>query len=349
MRSQSGSGPARALLPAIALLAVLSAFSGAADAQRKERLGKEVVDATCGSCHAAGKDNAPKIGDAKAWAGRASQGLTALTDHALKGIRNMPAHGGSTGVSDIEIERAIIYMVNQSGGRWVEPFGGATPAVVRSSEAIVQDQCAKCHQAGQEGAPKIGDRPAWIPHLKKGLDPLVASAIHGHGPMPARGGMPDLSDQEIRGAILYMFTYGLPAIPPPAPAAPADPHHKLVSGTDIYFGMMQAEAMRAAQAQAEKTGAAKVDIPSGKGYYHLNISLADNKSQVPVTDAEVKVRVSDGMTTESKALGLVAANNAVSYGNYFRFSSGNSYNITAEIRRPGVTGTIQAKFEFKAP
>ncbi|HEX7439604.1 MAG TPA: c-type cytochrome [Caldimonas sp.] len=335
--------------PAIALLATLSAFTGPADAQRKERLGKEVVDAVCGSCHVAGKDKAPKIGDAKAWADRASQGLTALTDHALTGIRNMPAHGGSAGVSDIEIERAIIYMVNRSGGRWVEPVGGATPAVVRSSEAIVQNQCAQCHQAGQEGAPKIGDRPAWIPRLKKGLDPLVASAIHGHGPMPARGGLPDLSDQEIRGAILYMFTYGLPATPPPVPAVPPDPRHKLVSGTDVYLGMIRAEAMRAAQAEAEKSGAAKVDIPSGKGYYHLNISLADNKSQVPVTDAEVKVRVSDGVTTESKALGLVAANNTVSYGNYFRFSSGSSYNITTEIRRPGVAGTIQVKFEFKAP
>jgi hypothetical protein len=45
----------------------------------------------------------------------------------------------------------------------------------------------------------------------------------------------------------------------------------------------------------------------------------------------------------------MAANNTVSYGNYFRFASGTYYNITAEIRRPGVPGTIEAKFEFKAP
>ena len=338
-----------ALKSAIVLFAALLAFSGAADAQRKERQGKDVVTAVCGSCHIEGKDNAPRIGDAMAWAGRASQGLTSLTDHAIKGIRSMPAHGGSTGVSDIEIERAIVYMVNESGGRWVEPLGGATPAVLRSSETIVQSQCAKCHQTGQDGAPRIGDRPAWISRLKKGLDKLVTSAIHGHGPMPARGGLPDLSDQEIRGAIVYMFNFGMPDIPTPPPAARADPHHKVVSGTDIYLGMIRAEAIRAAQAQAEKAGAAKVDVPSSKGQYHVTISLADNKSQVPVTDAEVQVRVSDGMTTESKALGLVAANNAVSYGNYFRFDSGNSYNITAEIRRPGVAGTIEAKFEFKAP
>jgi len=347
MRIAARSG--HALTSAFVVFAALLACSGAADAQRKERQGKEVVTAVCGSCHIEGKDNAPKIGDAKAWAGRASQGLTSLTDHAIKGIRNMPAHGGSTGVSDIEIERAIVYMVNESGGRWVEPLGGATPAVLRSSESIVQSACANCHESGQDGAPRIGDRPAWIARLKKGLDNLVASAIHGHGPMPARGGLPGLSDQEIRGAIVYMFNHGMPDIPTPPPASRPDPHHKLVSGTDIYLGMMRAEVIRAAQAQAGKAGAAQVDVPSGKGQYHVTISLSDNKSQVPVTDAEVQVLVSDGMTTERKALGLVTANNTVSYGNYFRFDSGNSYNITAEIRRPGVPGTIEAKFEFKAP
>ena len=167
--------------------------------------------------------------------------------------------------------------------------------------------------------------------------------------MPARGGLADLSDQEIRGAILYMFNEGLPAIVAPAPVAPGDPHHKLVSGTDIYLGLVPADAIRMAQAEAEKAGAAKADIPSGKGYYHLNISLADNKSRVPVTDAQVTVQVSDGMTTQSKALGLVAANNAVSYGNYFSFETGNVYNIAAEIWPPGMPGTIAAKFQFKAP
>ncbi len=339
--------PGGAALSAFALFTVLSIFVTPAHAQRKERQGKDVVDAVCNACHLSGKDNAPRIGDAKAWSARASQGLTALTDNAVKGIRNMPAHGGNAGVSDIEIERAITYMINQSGGNWVEPLGGATPAVLRSGESIVRGQCATCHESGRGGAPKIGDRAAWIPRLKRGLDPLVASAVHGHGPMPSRGGLPDLSDAEIRGAIVYMFSYGTPIAAPPAPAAAADPHHKVVSGTDIYLGMMRAESMRAAYAGARSGD--KPDIPSGKGYYHVNISLADSKSQVPVTDADVKVRVSDGMTTETHTLGLLAANNTVSYGAFYRLSSGNAYNITAEIRRPGVPGTIEAKFDFKAP
>lgn len=349
MRMQAQSVSMRALLPAIVLCTLTASFSGSAEAQRKEREGKDVVDAVCGACHASGKDGAPRIGDANAWSSRASQGLTALTEHAINGIRRMPAHGGNAGVSDIEIERAITYMVNQSGGNWVEPLRGTPSAASRTSEAIVKGQCARCHQAGKDGAPKIGDRAAWTPRLAKGLDSLVASAVHGHGPMPSRGGMPDLNDQQIRGAILYMFSYGLPAIPPPAPLAAADPHHQLVSGVDVYFGIMRAEAIRAAQAQAGKTGAPKVDVPSGSGYYHLNVSLADNKSQAPVTDAKVTMQVSDGMTVQSKTLNLVAANNAVSYGNFFRFSSGSAYNITTEIQRPGAAGPIVAKFEFKAP
>lgn len=346
MRTRAGSAPARALLPAIALFAMLSTISLDADAQRKERQGKEVVDAVCGTCHVSGKDNAPRIGDTAAWATRTSQGLTGLTDNAIKGIRKMPAHGGNLGVSDIEIERAIVYMVNHSGGNWVEPVGGATPAVLRTSETIVQTQCASCHQIGKDGAPKIGDRPAWTPRLAKGLDRMVASAVHGHGGMPSRGGIPDLSSDEIRGATLYMFNYGLPPVTPPA-AAVSDPHHKVVSGMDVYFGMIRADAVRAAQAKAGNDSAAA--IPKGKGYYHLNISLADNKSQVPVTDAQVTMRVSDGMATQTKTLGLVAANNAVSYGNFFRFSSGNVYSISTEIKRPGMAGTAVANFEYKAP
>jgi cytochrome c5 len=348
MSTQAGSVPMWASLPAIVLFAALSAFSGAADAQRKDRPGKEVVEAVCGTCHVSGKENAPRIGDAAAWATRASQGLTALTDHAIKGIRKMPAHGGNRGVSDVELQRAIVYMVNNSGGNWVEP-AGAAPRVARTSESIVQNQCARCHQSGKDGAPKIGDRAAWTARLTKGLDPLIASAIHGHGPMPARGGMPDLSNEEIRHAILYMFNHGLPPVPPPTPAAAADPHHKLVSGMDVYLGMVKAEAMRSAQAQTEKSGAAKVAIPSGRGYYHLNISLADSQSHAPVSDAQVTIQVSDGMTTQTKPLSIVAANSAVSYGNFFRFSSGNAYNIKTEIRRAGAASPVVANFEFKAP
>jgi cytochrome c5 len=206
MNSKAGIA---ALAAAILVAAAAPAAASAATAGR-ELSGKEVVDAVCGSCHTAGTKGAPKIGDQKAWARRASQGLTSLTDHALKGIRDMPSHGGNPNLSDLEIQRAVTYMVNQSGGKWTEPIDRKAPPAERTGEQVVKAQCIKCHQAGTGGAPKIGDRAAWIPRLRSGLDITVQSAIKGHGGMPARGGLPDLTDREVRNAIIYMFRGGEP-------------------------------------------------------------------------------------------------------------------------------------------
>ncbi len=194
------------------LLASCALFAAAvtvpASAQKGDRTGKQVVDSLCISCHGTGAGGAPKIGDSKAWAARAEQGLTGLSKHALEGIRQMPSHGGNPGLTDAEIERAITYMVNQSGGHWAEPTDKTRPPAERSGEAIVQAQCIKCHGTGVGGAPKIGDRAAWIQRAKPGLDAVVRSAIKGHGPMPPRGGMADLTDTEIRSAVVYMLNYG---------------------------------------------------------------------------------------------------------------------------------------------
>ena len=187
----------------IAVAALLC--SQAICAQSEGRSGKDVVDAVCSTCHATGANGSPKIGDRKAWSKRAKQGLNGLTTHALEGIRKMPAHGGNAGLSDLEIGRAVTYMVNQSGGHWVEPASAKDMAVERSGQQVVKGQCVKCHEAGLGGAPKIGDKSAWAPRLSQGIDSLVRSAIRGHGGMPPRGGKADLSDGELRGAIFYMF------------------------------------------------------------------------------------------------------------------------------------------------
>ena len=193
---------------AVALALGLAVESGSAVAQTGGRTGKQVVDSLCISCHGTGAGGAPKIGDSKAWAAREAQGLTGLTKHALEGIRQMPPHGGNPSLTDAEIERAITYMVNQSGGHWAEPTDKTRRTRDRTGEEIVQAQCVKCHGTGVGGAPKIGDRAAWIQRAKQGLDAVVRSAIAGHGPMPPRGGMADLTDTEIRSAVVYMLNYG---------------------------------------------------------------------------------------------------------------------------------------------
>jgi len=224
---------------AVVCSSVMPAAAQTASDQERERGGKEVVETLCAVCHRTGVNGAPKIGDRNAWAKLTSKGLTGLTAVALKGIRKMPPHGGNPNLTDTEIERAITYMVNQSGGRWIEPTSKL--AVQRSGGEVVQAYCARCHQTGAEGAPKIGDRAAWIPRLKQGFEVLVGSAIKGHGPMPSRGDAAGLTDSEIRAAIAYMINGGVATTtrPPVALAAGSDPDHQTDDGAGIYPRMVR--------------------------------------------------------------------------------------------------------------
>src|ERR1700687_1968593 len=177
-----------------------------AGAQTAERSGKEVVESLCVSCHGIGARGAPKIGDKKAWSKLSARGLSGLSKSALKGIRDMPPHGGNPNLTDTEIERAITYMVNQSGGHWTEPVSRTTRTAERTGEQIVSVRCSHCHRTGVNGAPKIGDKEAWIPRLKPGLDVVVRSAINGHGAMPPRAGWANLRVPEIRARMFFFFT-----------------------------------------------------------------------------------------------------------------------------------------------
>jgi len=219
---------------------------------------------------------------------------------------------------------------------------GFSAQKMREGKQVVDSVCAACHAQGKDGAPKIGDRSAWTPRFSKGLDVLVDAAVNGHGGMPSRGGLAQLEREELRAAVLYMFNYGLPTTPPAPEVAKADPRHKMVAGTDIYFGAMPADALRS-------SAATKVSVPTGKGYYHLNISLADQRTGAQVKDAKVQLRVSDGMSEQVSPLTPVVANDAVSYGNFFKLTSGGAYNIQAEVTRPGAPKPIVTNFEFRAP
>ena len=174
-----------------------------------ERSGQEIVERYCAKCHASATSGAPRIGDRKAWEPRASRGLSSLTASAIGGVRKMPPHGGAPEVNDLELARAITYMVNQSGGHWVEPTDRTARPAERGGRQIVQSQCIKCHGEGLGGAPRLDDKRAWIDRAKLGMDGLVRSAIHGHGGMPARGGLADLTDAEMRAAVSYMVQTGL--------------------------------------------------------------------------------------------------------------------------------------------
>lgn len=327
---------------------LLSTAPQQAAAQGSERNGKDVVDAVCTACHGTGANGAPKIGDKKVWAARAAGGLTGLSQNALSGIRKMPSHGGNPELSDTEIERAITYMVNESGGHWAEPISRTIPAKERSGEQIVRTYCFKCHETGVGGAPKIGDRASWAPRVKLGFDALTRSAINGHGGMPPRGGVANLTDTEIRAAITYMFNpMFTPATAKAQAAVKPDPNHQIIDGVEIYFGVTAAESIRKQLPGADSESAMHGGIPRGRDYFHLNISLFDAKTKAAIEGAQVEVKVADPvMGGQVKFLEPMVLNNTVSYGNYFHLPGKDPYTITVRIRRPGVTHAIETRFGF---
>lgn len=76
-----------------------------------------------------------------------------------------------------------------------------------TADQVLANACNACHVAGVLGAPKEDDKAAWSARASEGggLDGLTASAIKGKNSMPARGGNPDLSDEEIKAAIELML------------------------------------------------------------------------------------------------------------------------------------------------
>ncbi|MCL4799297.1 MAG: c-type cytochrome [Burkholderiales bacterium] len=356
LKCKAARGPRTPRAALFTVAVALATGLSMASAQTALRTGKEVVDSVCAACHASGQSGAPRIGDSEAWTKRASQGLSGLTRHAVQGIRQMPAHGGSPGLTDLEIGRAITYMVNQSGGHWTEPVSEQDLMAERSGELIVTTQCVKCHGTGEQGAPRIGDRNAWIPRLTAGLDVAVRSAIRGHGGMPARGGLADLTDSEVRRAIVYMYNPSV-ARPPEAevaqagakqPAANHDPYLRTVSGMDIYLGFVPAERMRAF-AKGSEERSMHGGAPRGSDFYHVNVSLFDHLSKAPIKGARVELQVEDpGLTSETKTLEPMTIGTP-SYGDYFKMKGNTRYVITVRVRAPGSPATTEARFEYGHP
>lgn len=99
-----------------------------ANAPKVLQSGQAVYNATCVACHGSGAAGAPKVGDAGGWGARIAQGYDTLVQHAVQGIRAMPAKGGNPDLDDIEVARAVVYMANQSGAKFKEPEAPAAGA-----------------------------------------------------------------------------------------------------------------------------------------------------------------------------------------------------------------------------
>jgi cytochrome c5 len=83
--------------------------------------GEQVYKAVCATCHAHGLAGAPRTGNRQAWAPLIAEGYDDLVGSSLTGVRMMPPKGGAPELYDIEVARAVVYMVKLSGGQFPEP------------------------------------------------------------------------------------------------------------------------------------------------------------------------------------------------------------------------------------
>jgi cytochrome c5 len=133
-----------------------------ANAPKVLQSGQAVFTATCSACHATGAAGAPKVGDSAAWGPRIAQGYDTLVQHALQGIRAMPAKGGNPDLDDVEVARAVVYMTNQSGAKFKEPAAPAAPAQAAAGAAPAAGAAAApaAAAAAPTAAPAAAPAPA---------------------------------------------------------------------------------------------------------------------------------------------------------------------------------------------
>lgn len=212
-----------------------------ANAPKVYKSGEQVFSTVCSACHTAGVAGAPKIGDPATWAPFIKAGYESMLNAVLHGKGAMPPKGGNPTLSDYEVARAVVYMANQSGASLPEPsvpdppsaqpvmnpsvepaatlttappapLPTAAPApqlaasatIDPSGEKLYKSHCFACHGSGIAGAPKLGDKTAWEPYIKNGLDAMVKVAITGKGVMPPKGGAVNATEADIRAAVQYM-------------------------------------------------------------------------------------------------------------------------------------------------
>ena len=105
---------------------------------------------------------------------------------------------------DLRVERIKpIGQVNIEGSKPAT----ATPVATapKSGKEVYDGVCFACHASGVLAAPKFRDQADWASRMAKGKEALLQTSINGLNNMPARGGNPSLTDEELEAAIEYML------------------------------------------------------------------------------------------------------------------------------------------------
>ena len=111
------------------------------------------------------------------------------------------------GTSDEITERlkpfGEVCKAGQSCGQATAAAGGAGTGL--DGKGVYDKFCFACHATGVGGAPKLGDKAAWAPHVAKGVDEMWKSVMNGLNAMPPKGTCMTCSEDELRGAMTYML------------------------------------------------------------------------------------------------------------------------------------------------
>lgn len=110
-------------------LVAAATFATLALPQAHAVTGEAIYKGACIACHGSGVLGAPRIGDKQAWGKLIPEGQTVLTAHGYVGIRGMPPRGGQADLSIEGFASALVFLVNQSGGKWKEPGAKETRAI----------------------------------------------------------------------------------------------------------------------------------------------------------------------------------------------------------------------------
>lgn len=127
---------------------------------------------------------------------------------------------------DVQASRCMRQCKDPASIKVVESLRGVTPeasvpaAIKRRAQGtavaeaslgarIYGASCGVCHTNGIGGAPRMGDAGAWQARLAAGREQLIRHAIAGYsgdtGVMPARGGNPSLTDEQVAAAVDHML------------------------------------------------------------------------------------------------------------------------------------------------
>jgi len=84
-----------------------------------------------------------------------------------------------------------------------------TPAAVDAADIknggqVYRQNCASCHDSGINEAPKVSDAENWGRRLRWPRFVTNSRAINGYGTMPAKGGNPVLSNDDVKDAVAYI-------------------------------------------------------------------------------------------------------------------------------------------------